>query len=276
MPLIDDRGRLFGRFNIIDAAIVAFLLVLLPIGFTAVQLFRQRSPQIERVDVPGPGRRISLHGRDFRPFLRVFVSPTSKPYQLIAGGREGTEGIVRVDTPEVMEVELPELADGSYDVYLYDETQEVARRTGAFVLAPEALQAKIRFSVPANLVGVVKAGDADIFDRKMIQGTRVPVSPAVLTAVRVLDPSAAPFMDVVLMAQENRWLGLSYQNGRVIEATVAIPVRRTPEGVSEYGNLTIRTGDPFVFQTAAYSMRGVIDEVAAPSPRRADSDRGLK
>jgi hypothetical protein len=40
LALIDDRGRLFGRVNVVDAAIGAFALVLLPIAYGTFLLFR--------------------------------------------------------------------------------------------------------------------------------------------------------------------------------------------------------------------------------------------
>src|SRR3990172_510135 len=105
MSLIDDRGRLFGRLNIIDAALVAFVLVLLPIGYTASTLFRVPRPQIESVEpafqLVGPGRRIRVRGRDLRPFLKAFVSPTGQPFSLISRTVAGLEGTLRLETPTI-------------------------------------------------------------------------------------------------------------------------------------------------------------------------------
>ena len=35
MPLIDDSGRLFGKINLIDAAVGVVTLLLIPLGYSA-------------------------------------------------------------------------------------------------------------------------------------------------------------------------------------------------------------------------------------------------
>jgi hypothetical protein len=269
MPLIDARGRIFGRLNVIDASLVAFVLLLLPIGFTAARLFRLRTPVIDKVEPAeqpvGRDRRISIHGHDLRPFLRAFVAPTGKPFSLIDRVREGGEGVVSVETPEDMEVVLPDIAEGSYDLYLYDESREVAHRIGAFVLktppvVERTLKAKVRFVVSPNLVNVIKAGDADVTERAPIKLADPPPGPAVLTAVRVLGRGPAMF-EMMQVPHRARWFGRTQQDGMVIDASVTIPAHQTREGIWEYGELPIRAGDPLFFQTPRYSISGIIDEV---------------
>jgi hypothetical protein len=271
MPLIDDRGRLFGRFNIIDAALVAFVLVLLPIGFTAARLFRPRTPVIDRVEPAeqpvGPARRISLHGKDFRPYLRVFVTPTGKPYSLIERRADGREGAARIEAPEVIEVELPNLVAGSYDLYLYDETKEVARRTAAFALSPAAVpertvEARIRFLVSTSLAKLIKTGDVDVSEPApaLPAGTVAPA--ATLKSVRVASPKA-PAFEMKSASGGVAWLGWTGSDAKAIDADVVIPVRQNPRGIWEYGQQKIRVGDRFEFQTTRYSIVGVIDDVSA-------------
>src|SRR4029450_4177974 len=49
VTLIDNRGRLFGRLNLVDAAIVVFALVLIPLGYGTFLLFRSAAPAVSSV-----------------------------------------------------------------------------------------------------------------------------------------------------------------------------------------------------------------------------------
>ena len=48
MTVLDDRGRLGGRLNIVDAVIAILLLVLIPVAYGAFLLFRSPAPAIVR------------------------------------------------------------------------------------------------------------------------------------------------------------------------------------------------------------------------------------
>ena len=50
MTIVDERGRLFGRFNLIDAGVVFVLLVLVPLAYAAYRLFRPDPVRIESVE----------------------------------------------------------------------------------------------------------------------------------------------------------------------------------------------------------------------------------
>ena len=50
MPLIDERGRVFGRWNLIDALVVIGVILLLPVGYGAYRLFRTPTPDIATVE----------------------------------------------------------------------------------------------------------------------------------------------------------------------------------------------------------------------------------
>lgn len=136
--MIDERGRLFGKINLIDAAVAGFVLLFIPIAYGAYALFRVPAPQIVSIEparLPeGENLAIMITGRDLRPFLRVAL---------------GTEmGTFLIQSPTVAEVKLPKLAPGTYDLMLYDESREVARRDRAVtILAPPAPPAPPSFAV---------------------------------------------------------------------------------------------------------------------------------
>ena len=77
MPIIDERGRVFGRINLIDLVVLLFVIVLLPIGYAAYRLFQTPPPQPTAVEPssmvvqPKVEFRIKVKGRDLRPFLNL-------------------------------------------------------------------------------------------------------------------------------------------------------------------------------------------------------------
>ena len=138
MTFVDDRGRLFGKVNLIDAGVGILVLLLIPLGYAAYALFRTPVPiitTVARVPVPGgKGYRLRVLGEDFRPYLKVALGSQSATFL--------------VESPNAGEVRVPELEPGTYDLVLYDEAQELTRIRGALVIdAP--------FS-PAPPMGTVK------------------------------------------------------------------------------------------------------------------------
>lgn len=118
MTLLDDRGRLFGKVNLIDAAVVLLVLLLGPLGYSAYVLFRAPVPVISGVTpttVTGrKGEMIDIKGEHLRPFLRAYLGTTVVEYLFAS--------------PDRARLTLPELPAGAYDLILYDEAKEVAPR----------------------------------------------------------------------------------------------------------------------------------------------------
>lgn len=143
MALIDDRGRLFGKLNLIDAAAVVLLLGVLPLGYAAFLLFRPASPRIESVTQVPPtreeiriaagsaiGAKLKVRGTGFNPLLRAMVGDTPALSFVF-------------ENPNSADVLVGELPLGTYDLILYDGVQEVARAVGAVsVQSPNAVRVK--------------------------------------------------------------------------------------------------------------------------------------
>jgi hypothetical protein len=267
MPLTDDRGRLFGRINIIDAALVAFVVVLVPIGYTASRVFRVRDPQIVSVEPlvqpVGPGRRIRVHGRDFRPYLSPFVNPSGQPFSLVSRAPIGLIGTMRIETPTVVEIDLPELTAGQYDLYLFDETQQVAHLANAFRLAPPEVSvqalvqalvhARVRFVVPPELKRLVHERDVEATEmaaQSTGEKAAASLAAATLTRVRLITDSLPSNID----------FGEGWGAG-LIEAEIDMPARQNARGEWEHRGQILRVGERIAFQTPAYSMRGTIGEM---------------
>jgi hypothetical protein len=292
MPLIDDRGRLFGRVNVIDAAIVAFLLVLMPIVYTASRLFRVPKPEIERVEpatqLAGPGRRIRVLGRNLRPYLTAVASPTGHPSLIAPSQVNVLPGSILLVSPSLIEIDLPALEAGPYDLRLFDTTQEVARLTHAFSLtAPPApplppqkkpdrqavVHAVVRFVVLPEIARLIRENDVAATENS-VEGAADPAAvpppppppPAVLRSFRVVLENLPPTID----------FGYGW-GAKLIEADLVIPVRQNPKGEWDYRQQIIRIGAGFGFQTPAYTMNGIIGQMSVSpvkgAPRSAGEDK---
>jgi hypothetical protein len=134
--IVDERGRLFGRINLIDAAIGAFVIVLVPLAYGTVMLFRPAKPTITSVDHAqmtnveeraGGGTRtdgkLKIHGTGLRPTLRATI------------GEQDVVGFL-FETPSSADVLFGAIAPGTHDLVLYDGVQEVARAKDAVTIAP--------------------------------------------------------------------------------------------------------------------------------------------
>ena len=127
MTIVDQQGRVFGRVNLVDAAVIAFVIVLIPIGYAAYLLFRPSRPVIDsvtRVEVTREERRVAgglqltaklkVKGSGFNPLLRARI-----------GGLEAV-GFV-FENPNSADVLVGIVPPGRHDLVLYDGIHEVAR-----------------------------------------------------------------------------------------------------------------------------------------------------
>ena len=131
MSVIDRDGRVFGRFNLVDAAVALFLLFLMPIGYATFLLFRPARPVIDnvtRVAITREEQRIAggsylsaklkVKGSGFNPLLRARIGSTE------------AMGFV-FESPNSADVLVGLVPEGQHDLVLYDGVQEVARARNA-------------------------------------------------------------------------------------------------------------------------------------------------
>lgn len=131
MSVIDQDGRLFGRVNLVDAAILIVILLLIPVGYATFLLFRPERPAIEsvtRVEIGNEERRVSsgtiltaklkVTGTGFNPLLRARI------------GSIDAVGLV-FENPNSVDVIVGVVPPGKHDLVLYDGVQEVARARDA-------------------------------------------------------------------------------------------------------------------------------------------------
>lgn len=153
MALIDERGRLFGRMNLIDAGVGLLLIVIGAGVFVGYRLLRlPQAPIVLKVE-PGTQQgghsnmRMALRGENFLPFMKVFVQRSGNPTKAIKtldSAASGLDQFVLVnytqarffaESPRVAEVWLPDkLGAGTYDLVFFNETQMVGFKQAAFTL----------------------------------------------------------------------------------------------------------------------------------------------
>lgn len=125
VQLIDDQGRIFGKFNLVDALVGIVLLGIIPIAYSAFLLFRTPDASIQSIE---PNRvtvdsveMLRVTGMYLRPSLRVVV------------GNSRVKSFL-VESQTLAELRLPDLSAGTYDVVLLDEALELARLVDAVVI----------------------------------------------------------------------------------------------------------------------------------------------
>lgn len=131
MSMVDSRGRLFGRVNLVDAAVALFLIALLPVGYGAYLLFRPTAPRIDSVTTAELNKeefriasgatiaaKVKVRGTGFNPLLRAHI------------GDQRALAFV-FENPNSADVLVGDMPAGTYDLILFDGVQEVARARNA-------------------------------------------------------------------------------------------------------------------------------------------------
>ncbi|MFM8532312.1 MAG: hypothetical protein ACKOEC_01755 [Acidimicrobiia bacterium] len=131
MTLMDNRGRIFARFTIVDIAAIVLMLAVLPLAYGASFLFQPPRPQITevgQVDITNAERRIvaggsllsaklKIKGSGFNPMLRAYI--------------DDSPALAFVyETPNSADVLVGPLSPGAHDLILMDGVQPVARANG--------------------------------------------------------------------------------------------------------------------------------------------------
>ena len=136
MALVGREGRLGGRFNLIDAIVVLFLIGLVPIAYGSLLLFRPARPHVRSVTVTAVNqedRRIA-NGLEIRVKLKVKGDHLT-PMLHANVGTTPAIGFTFED-PTSADVIVGNVPMGKHDLVLLDGVQEVARVPGAVVILP--------------------------------------------------------------------------------------------------------------------------------------------
>jgi hypothetical protein len=143
MAIVDDRGRVAGRVNLIDAVAAVVFILVVPIAYGSYLLFRTPPAKLTAVApaslYEGPNLRIGIGGRNLRPFMRVSFDDI-----------QGKTFMVSSTTNAA--IDLPDLKPGTYDVVLYDHMEEIDRLKKAFTLLPLAPQPTVEVEVSGSFL----------------------------------------------------------------------------------------------------------------------------
>jgi hypothetical protein len=130
MAMIDERGQLFGRWNVLDLALLVLIVGLIPLGYASYLLFREQPPRLLSVTPNSFEQadefRLTIKGENLRPYMRLSIGA----YQ----GREFSfKGTQEAEVPFAF------VPQGVYDVVLYDQAQERFRLPNAVTITPSGL-----------------------------------------------------------------------------------------------------------------------------------------
>lgn len=153
MPVVDEDGRIFGRYNLLDLALAIVLLGLIPLGYGAYALFKVPAPKLTAV-LPAViqfdrNMRVTIRGENLRPYMRVSLDAHQ------------TRNFLFEDPTRAEVTFVDEIPPGQYDVVLYDFAQERARLPKALTIAPPALP--ITSVHAAGFLTGVKSGQAALY-----------------------------------------------------------------------------------------------------------------
>lgn len=145
MALMDSKGRMFGRLNVIDLLVAATIVLAVPLGYAAYLLWRAPAAELTESVPPAlvqsPTMQVEIHGRNFRPYMRVSFGDT-----------QGTAFHFVSDSVAV--VPVPLLPPGTYDVVLYDYSREASRLRGALTVQPPAAPRVATVEIDGAFIGL--------------------------------------------------------------------------------------------------------------------------
>jgi hypothetical protein len=157
MAVVDERGRIGGKVNLIDAVIAVVILGLIPVSIGAYLLFRAPMPKLLSVTpsslYQGQNLHVTITGENLRPYLRVTFN-----------GMQGQSFLIGNTTYAL--VDLPDLKAGTYDVGLWDFRQQMDMLPKALTILPFAATPTMEMDVkgtfkglPTDRLNEIKVGD---------------------------------------------------------------------------------------------------------------------
>lgn len=273
MTLVDSRGRLFGVVNVLD--VLAVLVVAGTIAgivtlVASIRAARARPVEITGLSpttlVSGQVARVALSGVEFPPDLKVYFVKAGQPFFL--ADRDGSQkASVLVSSPQLAEVQPPDLVPGTYDVYLYAGNRQLALRSAVVRVDRQTKPrgtclTKVRFFVPRESAHLLKVGDQDQFTPAR------PTNPSTEGAiVRAVDrvPGEPEILEMHLIEKETRWIGQRMPR-QVLDVTLQVPVLNYSPGAWVYREGAFSTGAIFPLTTDRYRFHGLILSVSEITP----------
>jgi hypothetical protein len=260
--MIDADGRVFGRVNVIDAGALVLLAAMIPLAILALLTFRPR-PLIITGVVPrsltvGSPMRVQVKGAEFRPYLQAFVEHTGQRFMIDEVDRARNMAKYLLISPDLVELQFPEIIPGTYDLYFTEHGRVVATSSAAIIVAQPATasgeqQIKVQFYPPPESVSLIRAGDRDIVEPRKATSA---VDPSATVVAVDPKPERREVVDMHLLPSET-WYGQPML-GQLVEVTLRVPVSEVRPGAWTYNEDAMRVGRLFTMTTDRYQLRGII------------------
>lgn len=255
--IVDKDGRLFGRVNLIDAAVGAFVALLLPVAYASYVLFRPPKPEISSVE---PAQltmieeraaqgtelagKLKVRGSGLRPVLRAKIGDTDAVAFIF-------------ETPSSADVLFGAVPSGTHDLVLYDGINEVARAPRAFTVPAKPRPGSMWVAVAGTFVDL----DADSA-ASLAQGAKYPAQAEHLAEVQALGPIQPAVVPVVAGTEA------SIQGRQQRAALVAVRCTAPPADPRDCAFNGIRLGPNALFAVPGMPpvFRFLIDAVLPAMP----------
>lgn len=177
MSIVDERGRVAGRINLIDAVAAVAIVVLVPVAYGAYLLFRTPPATLRAVQpakvYQGPNGRVTIEGENLRPFMRVSFNTIQGRTFLIG-------------STKAAQIDLPDLEPGTYDVVLFDYMREVSRLPKALTILPLSPTPTVEMQVSGSFKEITES-----LANQLRVGTKFPSTGDPLAEVIAVAPRRA-------------------------------------------------------------------------------------
>jgi hypothetical protein len=263
VAIVDSKGRVFGRVNVIDAFVLLVLIALVPTTLAAYRAFRARPVTVISVSPKrlfiGLPVRLDVTGTEFRPYLQVFVAKAGEAFSMEEVNRSQFQGTYLLSSPSSVELRFPDLGRGTYDLFLAEHGRVIISLPAAFSVGqpdyPQGVRTlNVQFYPPPEAVPLIRVGDKDFVEPRLPTS---PVSePAVVTAVEPRHVKRE-VVDMRMTPKQDRWIGQP-MIGELVEVTLRLPVMETTPDHWAYGEAGIRVGGLFTLTTDRYRLHGVV------------------
>jgi hypothetical protein len=252
--MILHRGRLFGLVNIVDGAMTLGVCAALAL---AVLTYRSMTIPAPRVDglvpnvITDSATPVQIRGAFLRPFVRVFLADAGRPLTMSSvdpamRAPAPLEAKPKFVGPAMIELELPTLPSGKYDVYLFDDDHQIARLASALTVARvdyprAAVEVLARFFTYDDAIEAMTGSD---------KGKPRGTAAAAADGARVLSIRRGAEVEEVQMrlakypGQEPFFFMGNRRPRRTIDVRLDVPAVLTAPDRWEYRGRPLRAGEP--------------------------------
>ncbi len=255
--MVDGQGRVLGRINLFDAAVLAFVVLLVPMAYAAFLLFRTPSPRITSVE-PAPitfiedraaggsalRGKLKVRGSGLRPVLRATI--------------DNEPAIAYIfENPTSADVLYGNVPPGTHDLVLYDGVQQVARAAKAVTIAAPPPPPSVRVKAVGRLIDLDEGAA-----RALAVGAKYPAAGEPLAEITALGEPAADAQEIrtsrgsIEVAVVGRWQR---------PAAVVLPCELAPPQCRVGGN-PLTEGTVVDVPGSAPALRLRVEEVVPGAP----------